>query len=101
MIRDPLGKRFTEVNGGVHVHVRISTPLSVSRGNGWTDGAENWCVVRGPPAMHFKQDGDILPSARVTVHTFKHIYSLTLVHRRKRRLTGIFFLTNYNGWGVL
>ena len=41
--------------------------------NGWTDLAETWCVVRGPLAMCFTQNGGICMSTYVTVHTFKHI----------------------------
>ena len=33
--------------------------------------------------MRSTQDGDVRTSARVTVHTFKHICSLPLVHRPK------------------
>ena len=55
--RDPLAKRFTEVNGRVHVHVRTPFPCL---GNSWTDCADNWCVVRGLLAMHFTQNWSYL-----------------------------------------
>ena len=38
-------------------------------GNGFADCAETWCVVRGPLAMRFTQDGDVRTSARGTVLT--------------------------------
>ena len=63
---------------GYHVHLR--TPFLHLR-NGWTDCAENWCVVR-PLATHFTQDGDIFSRAHETVH----IYPLPLVHRLKGAL---------------
>ena len=40
-------------------------------------------MVRGPLAIHFAKDGDILSSTHITVHTFKPIYPLQLVHRPK------------------
>ena len=40
-------------------------------------------MIRGLLAMRFTQRGDVRTSARVTVHTFKHICSLPLVHRLK------------------
>ena len=36
---------------GVHLHVRTFTCATFPYlGNGWTDCAEIWCVVRDPPA---------------------------------------------------
>ena len=55
-------------------------------GNGSTHCAENWCVIRRPPAMHLTKDGDIFSSARLNVHIFKHMYLLPLVHRPKDAL---------------
>ena len=54
-------------------------PFSVPRER-WTDCAETWCVVRGPLAMRFTQNGGTRASTRIIVHTFKHICSLPLVH---------------------
>ena len=84
VVRDPLAWCFIEVNGGAYVHVRAcpSPPLP-ELGNGWTDCAKIWCVVRGQLAMRFTKAGDISPSERVTVHTFEHICSLPLVHHPK------------------
>ena len=62
------------------VHVRTHFTYL---GNGWADCAETWCVIRGSLAMRFTQNRDIRTSARVTVHTFKHICSLPVVHRPK------------------
>ena len=63
-------------------------------GNSRTDCAEISRLFRGPLAMCFTQDGDICFSAGVTVHTFKHIYSLPLVYLPKCTL-----LVAYNGNG--
>ena len=79
------------LNGGVHL--RLRTPFSYLE-NGWTDCAENWCVIRGLLAIHFAKDGDIFPSARVNVHTFKHIYPLPLVHRPKGAFLVLYFPIN-------
>ena len=65
-----------------HPNVHVRTPFPYL-GNGWTDCAGTWCVVRGPLSMRFKGIEEIHTSARVTVHTFKHICSLLLVHRAK------------------
>ena len=84
VVRDPLAWHFTTFNGGVRVHVRsahVRTPFSYL-GIGWTDCAETWYVVRGS-IYAFTQNGDIRKNARVTVHTFKQICSLPLVHRPK------------------
>ena len=64
----------------------MRTPPPSLFGNGWTDCAENWCVIRGSLAIHFTQDGDIFSRARVTVQTFKHIHPLPLAHRLKGAL---------------
>ena len=60
--------------------------------NGWTNFAENCCVVRGPLAIHFPHDGDIFSSTRVTVYTNLS----TSIHSRsfiaQRALTGFMFL---------
>ena len=42
---------ITHVMGGVHLHVRtcICAPF-LYLGNGWTDCAEIWCVIRDPLA---------------------------------------------------
>ena len=58
-------------------------------GNGKTDFDENWCLVRGPLAIHVAQDGDIISSTSVTVLTFKHIYAFPRRSSPKRRLTGL------------
>ena len=59
--------------GRYAIHVRTRARADVPRfphlGNGWTDCADICCVVRGPLAVHFTQDGDIFSSARVTVPT--------------------------------
>ena len=62
------------------MHVRTPYP---DLENGWTDCAATWGVVGGSLAMHFTQDGDVRTSARVTVHTFKHVCLLPLGHRPK------------------
>ena len=77
MVRDPLAKRFIEV---VRAHVLTRFPYL---GNGWTDGAEIWCVVRGLPAMRFTQDGRYLLECTYNRTHSKHIYSLLLVPRPK------------------
>ena len=42
---------------GVYMHVRTCARADVSSfpyfGNGWTDCAEIWCVVRDPLTRHF------------------------------------------------
>ena len=55
--------------------------------NRWTHCGGNWCVVRHTLFMRFAQDGGNCTYARAAVHTFKHIYSLPIVHRPKKRLT--------------
>ena len=48
---------ITQVMGGVHLHVRTcaraDVPPFLYLGNGWTDCAEIWCVVRDPLARLF------------------------------------------------
>ena len=48
---------ITHVMSGVHLHVRTCASADVPPfpylGNGWTDCAEIWCVVRDPLAMRF------------------------------------------------
>ena len=45
---------MTQVMGAVHVHVRTCRcALFPYLGNGWTDCAEIWCVVRNPLARLF------------------------------------------------
>ena len=51
------------------------------------------CLVRGSLAIlaiHFTQNGDIFSSTRVTVQTFKHIYSARALSSPKRRLNGTY-----------
>ena len=61
-----------------HVH----TPFSYL-GNGWADGAETWCVARGPLSMRFTRDGRYPHERTCSCTHFKHICSLLLVHRPK------------------
>ena len=44
----------------------MCAPLFPYLGNGWTDCAKTWCVVRGPLAMRFTQNGGYAHSARLT-----------------------------------
>ena len=46
VVGDQLARRFMQVRGGVHLHVRTCIRFSVS-----TNCAENWRVVRDPLAM--------------------------------------------------
>ena len=64
---DQAAMHITHVMGVVQPHGRTRFP---DHWNGWTDCAENWCVVLGPLATHFTRDKDTFPSVRVTVHTF-------------------------------
>ena len=83
VIRDPLAWRFTKVNGGVQVRVRTRAAvfrisgtagrIALKRGM-WLQ--DHWlCTLHGM--------GGIRTNARVTVHTFKHICLLPIVHRPK------------------
>ena len=69
--------RFPEVNGGVHVCTCITLPVFCER------IVLFFFFARGPQAMCLHRTGDICPSACVTGHTCKYIYSLPLVHRPK------------------
>ena len=69
VVRDPLAKRFTEVDvryvrACASVHARIPFPYLR---NGSTDCTEIWCVARGPVAMCFTQDERCCTNASVTV----------------------------------
>ena len=81
VVRDPLAKCFTEVDCGIHA--RALTFPYLGNANSWTDCAETWCVVGGPLDMRCTQNGEYLHEQHVTVHTFKDIYSLPLVHHPK------------------
>ena len=50
VVREPLARRFTEVDDGVQLH--LCTHF-LYLGNGRTDCTEIWCVVMGPTAICF------------------------------------------------
>ena len=52
--------------------------------------------VRGPLAFRFTLNSGVRTSARVTVHTFKDIFSLPLVHSPKVSYWYIHFWQTYN-----
>ena len=52
VVRCPLDKRFTQLMGGVKVHVRTPFPYL---GNRWAHWVQIWYVVRYPLAMRFTQ----------------------------------------------
>ena len=98
VVRDPLARRFRYVNGGLPIQVHVRT-LFPHLGNGWMECcAEIRCVVRGLLSARFTQGWGISARAyvhmyvRVTVHTFKHIYLLTLVHCTKASYWYIIFM---------
>ena len=57
MFRDQDTMHITQVMGGEHLHVRTcaraDVPTFMYLGNGWTDCAEIWFVVRDQLAWHF------------------------------------------------
>ena len=65
---------------GEGMHVCIPSPYL---GNGWTDCTEIWCVVRGPMAMRFTQDGRFCTSASVTIiHLSASVHSRSFIAQK-------------------
>ena len=52
------------------------------------DCAENWCVVRGPLAIHFKQDGGYLLEHMCNCTQIQEHQSAPARSSPKRHLTG-------------
>ena len=62
MFRDQVVVYIAQVMGVVHLHMRTCARADVPRllylGNGWTDCAEIWYVVRDPSARRFTEVDD-------------------------------------------
>ena len=86
VVRDPLARRPTEVNGGIQLHVRTSFRYL---GNGWTECTEIWYVVWGSIAMRCAsyRMGDNCSGALGTHIKSQYIFSPAR-SSPKRRLTG-------------
>ena len=75
MAGDPLAWHSTKVKDGlrwtdmIHARAHVRAPFPYL-GNSWkwTDYSETWCVVRGPLAMHFTQDGGFLHERTCSTH---------------------------------
>ena len=69
---------ITQVMGGVHLHVRTCARADVPPfpylGNGWTDCAEIWCVVRDPLARLFAK---VNGGAQLHVRTCAPLFRIT------------------------
>ena len=65
--------RITQVMSGVHLHVRSAdVPPFPHLGNGWTDCADIWFVVRDPLAWCFtKVNGEVQVHVRTCAPPFR------------------------------
>ena len=68
--RDPLAGRFTELNGGVNVHMHTCAPrFDISGTAGWI-ALKTGVSLERSQLYTLHRMGDTFSSARVTVHTF-------------------------------
>ena len=80
VVRDPSARHLQKLRVG---HSCTCAPFFSYLGNGWTECAASWWVLRGPLALRFTKDRGYPHERTCNCIHFKHICSLPLVHRPK------------------